>query len=584
MDKNLSSHNISKYYECLINTIDIHTEKMLADVLISNDQKVHINNERSYIMSKIKEIEKINKGSLKFEPYCFFIDKEFEKVTRDLIPIFHLKHGFGKLIILKNQIDKDIIEKIKDHIILHKEPEDYDFDSYKDYLKFYIHLKLIDVQCSNLIIDLSNPEFNILRTIELIDYTERFKRIRLKNLKCLESLINLNAVESLKTEISGMYPFPDYLGLFQFLKYVEICDSNWETLPSNGFANLKLLETLMLKETKIRSIEKDAFKGLKNLKKLILKIGYTKTLENNMFNDLDNLKELSFDFFGIISIKPNTFKDLKNLETLCLIRNTIEQMELNGLTSLRYLYLIGNRNKLLLDSNFFNNCLNLTVINLEDFYSNDLPSNTFESLKCLKYLNISHDKLFLSENIILTTFDFLKPLKYLEYLSVTLNEDLYQYFNTIELPSLKHLCIKCYTVPILENNFKNLVTLQIEFIKKLEPCCFNKLNGIRNLRLFFNDNSKLGFIDSTYFNKLDSLDYLGTGSGNYSSDYLNPQIGESFVRLFDEKKKLNKKIKALIKISNEDAEIDIYSGLSDETKNGIKYSEAAFSTRWTISL
>ncbi|CAF1037733.1 unnamed protein product, partial [Brachionus calyciflorus] len=350
MEKILSSHNISKYYECLINTIDTHAEKMLAENFNSKDEKVHINNDRSLIISKIKVIEKINIGSLKFEPYCFFIDKEFEKVTGDLIPIFHLKHGFGKLIILKNQIDKDIIEKIKDHIILQKEPEDYDFDSYKDYLKFYIHLKLINVQCSNLIIDLSNPEFNILRTIELIDYTERFKRIRLKNLKCLESLINLNAVENLKTEISGMYPFPDYFRLFQFLKYLEISDSNWETLPSNGFASLKLLETLMLKKTKIRSIENDAFKGLKKLIKLSFDTGRTTTLQNSMFNDLDNLKELSIDFFRITLIKQNTFKDFKKLETLCLIRNTIEQMELNGLTSLRYLYLIGNRNKLLLDS------------------------------------------------------------------------------------------------------------------------------------------------------------------------------------------------------------------------------------------
>ncbi|CAF1026259.1 unnamed protein product [Brachionus calyciflorus] len=529
-------HDISEYYELLRNTIDTHAENMLADVLISNDEKVHINDERSCIMSKIKEIEKVNITSLKFEPYCFFIDKEFENVTGFLIPIFHLKHGFGKLIILENQIDKDVIEKIKDHIILHKEPEDYDFDSYKDYLKYYIHLKLIDVQCSNLIIDLSNPEFNILRTIELIDYTERFKRIRLKNLKCLESLINLNAVEILKTEISGMYPFPDYFGLFQFLKYLEISDSNWETLPSNGFASLKLLETLMLKKTKIRSIEKDAFKGLKYLKNLILKIGYTKTLEINMFSDLDNLKELSFDFFGITLIKTNAFKDLKNLETLSLSKNTIEQMDLNGLNCMKYLYLMGKRNKLLLDSNFFNNCLNLT------------------------------------------------PLKYLEYLSVTLNEDLYHNFNLIELPSLKYLRIKCFTVPILENNFKHLVTLQIEFIKKLEPCCFNKLNEIRNLILYFDDITKLAYIDSTYFNKLNNLDYLGTGSCNFSSYYLNIQTGECFVQLFDGKKKLNKRITSLINIKNEDVETDIYFGLSDETKNGIKYSESIKPFGWIISL
>ncbi|CAF0893734.1 unnamed protein product [Brachionus calyciflorus] len=585
MKNKLSQHDISEYYELFRNTIDTYAENMLANNLISNDEKAHINNDRSFIISKVNELEKINLDCLKFEPFCFFIDKEFNKKKKNQdVPMFDHKNGFGKLIILKNQIDEDLVENIKNYIILRREPEDYDFDSYKDYLKFHIQLKLIEAQCSNLIIDLSNPESNILKIIKLFDYTERFKKIRFKNLKCLEYLINLKAVESLNTEISGMYPFPDYLGLFPFLKHLEISDSNWETLPSNGFASLKLLETLMLKKTKIRSIEKDAFKGLKNLIKLSFDTGRATILQNSMFNDLDNLKELSFDFFGITSIKPNTFKDLKNLETLSLNKNTIEQMDLNGLNCLKYLYLIDSEYKSKIDLMFFENCFNLTVINLEDFYSYDLQSNTFESLKCLKYLNISHEKLFLKDNIILTTFDFLKPLKFLEYLSVTLNEDLYHNFNLIELPSLKYLCIKCYTVPILENNFKNLVSLKIEFIKKLEPCCFNKLNGIRNLILFFNDNTKLGYIDSTYFNTLDNLDYLGTGSCNFSGYYLDSQIGECFAQLFDGKKKLNKRFTALINITNKDAEIDIYFGLSDETKNGIKYSESGNPSGWIMSL
>ncbi|CAF1028935.1 unnamed protein product [Brachionus calyciflorus] len=584
VSKNQIYHDIIKYYQDLINAIDTHAEKILADDLVLNDEKININNNRIFIISKINELEQINLKCLKFEPFCFFIEKEFENDKKNrTIPMFGIRNGLGKLIILKNQIEEDLIQKIKNFIFENESPDKYYYDSFKDYLKFHITLKLIDAQCSNLIIDLSNPEFNILKIIKFFDYTKRFKRIRLKNLKCLGSLINLKAVENLTTVISGMYPFPDYLGLFQYLKNLEIYDSNWEILPSNGFSSLKLLENLTLYKTEIRLIEKDAFKGLKNLKRLIIRIGNTKTLENNMFNDLVNLQELSFDEFEITSIKLNTFIDLKKLETLFVSHNTIEQMELSGLTSLRYLYLMGRRNKLLLDSNFFNNCFNLTVINLEDFYINDLPSNIFESLKCLKYLNISNRKLFLSDNIILKSFDFLKPLKYLEYLSVTLNEDLYQYFNLIELPILKYLCIKCYNVPILKNNFKNLITLQMEFIKKIEPLCFNNLNGIRNLKLIFDDNRNLGYIYSTYFNTLDNLDYLFFKSINYLGEHLNLSAGECFVQLFDRKKRLNKSIKGQIEIKNEDAEIDICFGLSDETKNAIEISNLALEPLdWTF--
>ncbi|CAF1132596.1 unnamed protein product, partial [Brachionus calyciflorus] len=137
--------------------------------------------------------------------------------------------------------------------------------------------------------------------------------------------------------------------------------------------------------------------------------------------------------------------------------------------------------------------------------------------------------------------------------------------------------IKCRTGLNLEDNFENLVTLSVESIKKLKPGCFNKLKGIKNLLLVFSYNRNIGYIDSTYFDTLDNLDYLYTKTDFYSSiDDIGLERGEYFVQLFDKRKKLNKKIDSLVKISNEEAIIDVFSELSNDTKEAINVSKEAF--------
>ncbi|CAF1105730.1 unnamed protein product, partial [Brachionus calyciflorus] len=200
-----------------------------------------------------------------------------------------------------------------------------------------------------------------------------------------------------------MYPFPNFFGYFPCLKNLEIYDANLEFIPSNAFSNLLELETLLIDESRVRSIEKEAFSGLKSLKKLDLRNGRdAETLDNNIFKDLIDLEELLIEFFD--------------------------------------------------------NCPYLTEVDLEDSINCQLTDDLFMELKCLKYLNIRNGKLSVKGSKILTDFNFLKPLKKLEFLNLTLNEDLLEAFGQVKLPNLKFLSMICRTLPIFENNFENLVT------------------------------------------------------------------------------------------------------------------------------
>ncbi|CAF0999499.1 unnamed protein product [Brachionus calyciflorus] len=181
-----------------------------------------------------------------------------------------------------------------------------------------------------------------------------------------------------------------------------------------------------------KSIEKDAFSGLKSLKKLDLRYGRdAETLDNDIFKDLINLEELFIESLDVSTIKQNAFKNLKKLNTLYLSRNIIEQINLKGLSSLKHFYLIGHRNKLEYNSNFFKNCPYLTVIDLEDSINFQLPDDIFMELKCLKYLNIRNGKLSVKGSKILTDFNFLKRLKKLELLNLSLDEVLLEAFGQI---------------------------------------------------------------------------------------------------------------------------------------------------------
>ncbi|CAF1047141.1 unnamed protein product [Brachionus calyciflorus] len=485
MHKNIAKDEIVNYFVKQINEIDIHFEKLLSNDTFTSDQKININQERELIISKINEIERVSLACLNFEPFCFFVLNDSLENKKDLY--FEMKYSkfifqneIGKLIILKTQIDHYLVEEIKKTILENSEPETHFFDSFTELLKYNVILKLVKNKFNDLIIDLSKPEVNSLKRIEFSDDSERFKRIKLKNIEFLQLFINPSLVEFLRTEIDEMYPFPDYLDFFQNLKTLEIYKADWKYLPSNVFLSLKQLESLILESVSIESIEKDAFKGLKKLKKLSLIGSYIESFNRNMFEELENLEE-----FNIINWEK------------------IEGLDINCLTSLRHLYLVGRRNKLVLNSNFFKYCCNLTAIDLEDSLINHLPADIFSPIKCLKYLNVSNDKCLSNDDNTLINFDFLEPLNNLEYLKVTLNDH-------------------------------NLVN-----------------------------------IDSTYFNSLDNLDNLETIS--YSTDFFNysRERGEYFIQLFDKKKNLEFGNGAFLTVCNKDAEIDLYSELSDESKKEI---------------
>ncbi|CAF0946244.1 unnamed protein product, partial [Brachionus calyciflorus] len=163
MNHKISKDNIENYYEKLINEIETHTEQILTKQFISDNLKLSINQERELIITKIKDIEKLNLSCLNFEPFCFFVPNHLIKNESDMLtPMKDSKFSFhnqiGRSIILKISISQDLVEEIKKFITKTKKPDFFFFDSFTEVLKYHVILELIEKKFNDLIIDLSNLE------------------------------------------------------------------------------------------------------------------------------------------------------------------------------------------------------------------------------------------------------------------------------------------------------------------------------------------------------------------------------------------------------------------------------------------
>lgn len=118
------------------------------------------------------------------------------------------------------------------------------------------------------------------------------------------------------------------------------------------------------------SMNKYAFFGLSNLTTLkITSIRNLFTLPEGLFSGLTNLKTLAIFDTSLINVPDNIFSELSNLIHLELSVNFISKLpKLNGLTNIRFIYIIGNEIK-------------------------TIPEDALEGLTRLKRLTISNTKL-----------------------------------------------------------------------------------------------------------------------------------------------------------------------------------------------
>ncbi len=89
--------------------------------------------------------------------------------------------------------------------------------------------------------------------------------------------------------------------------------------------NIGTVQRLNLSDNKLATIPTNAFAGLTNLTSIVLDANQLTTIQPNAFAGLTNLKYLSLENNLLTTIQPNAFASLPNLETLDLDRNQLDK-------------------------------------------------------------------------------------------------------------------------------------------------------------------------------------------------------------------------------------------------------------------
>ncbi|CAH0553373.1 unnamed protein product [Brassicogethes aeneus] len=180
------------------------------------------------------------------------------------------------------------------------------------------------------------------------------------------------------------------------LKELQIRNTNLQVIPS---AKLKNLRKLDMFSNNIRSISLDMFNGNENLEKLFLNYNKIEFVGVGILKNLKKLKYLSLMGNNIKLILNTTFQHHSTLTTIDLRLNANLILS-NAFASLNNLIKIDLEGCNLTDIplGLFDNQNNLEELNLRNNSLKQLSSAVFQNLTKLKTLNLGYNFLYLIKN------------------------------------------------------------------------------------------------------------------------------------------------------------------------------------------
>ena len=183
------------------------------------------------------------------------------------------------------------------------------------------------------------------------------------------------------------------------VKHIHVSDAvSQQILPLGQlkafmFTKRTALETLIIQNYGITSIEDGCFKNNKHLRTLDLSKNKISTLKDTWFEGLGNLTFLKLDWNRIVSLKNSVFRYLTMLKELHMALNSlinIGKYDFQGLINLLKIDLQSN-NIISIHHSAFSQVPNLQDINLQNNQLRSLESGMFQGINSLKALNLQNN-------------------------------------------------------------------------------------------------------------------------------------------------------------------------------------------------
>ncbi|CAF0725788.1 unnamed protein product [Brachionus calyciflorus] len=484
--KLLKTH-IIEYFDCLKNEIDVNCEELFTSFNLFESHRVRIESIRTNFLDNVDRIFNLNlkkfgtRKKLENEEinlddweFCFFLPKASK---------------FGVLVLTNQFIPENTRLSLRGDFL--NDEFNSDIMTKREILLENLIQKILDVkfesEIKDDIIDLRDGSHNIIESFTLESF--KFSSLEPTDLSVMENLVN------------------------------KECLNHWELsldvtiLEKNLFSNFKNIHFLEISLNESCILQDDCFNGLDNLKRLTV-LCSAKVFEENVFYNLKNLEELSLKNSKIDALGENSFKNLPKIENLDLFNasiKTIASGSLKDLTTLKYLNLTENHISSLPIGTF--DCLkNLSVLFLIDALRVEISAECFNNLENLEILAIIQRK----KPGKICNLDELKLSK-LKCLAIDSNRvpDFDLNLEMLVIYGLEEFN---------ENMFDRLsdlkglvINLDQEFLQNIKKELFKNMEKLAYLSIKFNDLSK------------ESLEFIKKNENIYK-EFLNQPIGNFVFR------------------------------------------------------
>ncbi|KAG5671694.1 hypothetical protein PVAND_001879 [Polypedilum vanderplanki] len=395
----------------------------------------------------------------------------------------------------------------------------------------------------NLISRLNSDVFHGLSTLQKLDLSENFfTSFPIVALREIENLKVLNLSSNMIKNLDSTH--------LQTLKSIQILDmsrNDIASIPPGTFREQKALKFLDLSLNSLRTIEDDALEGLNSLQTLIIRDNNILLIPGSALGRLPKLSNLYLDYNRVAALSSDILGSLQpeDIRYMSLSRNVIRELpggsfqmfknllflDLSG-NSLATIYsemFIGLENSLIelkIGQNKITNVgnipLSLRKLRKLDLSQNnivDIPTNAFEGVNQLMYLNISNNN-----HLAPVPVELIQPLTKLQIFDVS-NVGLKSVFPEMfsHNPNLRAIYLKNNKIQELPegtfNNMRNLTVIDLSYNKILtiKPATFINVMNLKELSL---KGNQLNAFKGEIFNTGTSLEELDISENQLG--YLSP--------------------------------------------------------------
>lgn len=237
---------------------------------------------------------------------------------------------------------------------------------------------------------------------------------------------------------------------------IDFNDCRFTEMPKNFFQMFYNMQTFLMPNVDLESLQMDIFREAKNVSKLDLSGNKLSEIQALVFVNAVNLKDINLSNNVIKRVDKMAFEGAKNIESMNLSCNQIAHLDPLATPKLTTLD-ISHNNVTILDGNFFDSLIKLKYLNLSYNFLTKLNGSTFDRLLDLEELSLRKTNLL---NIEEGTFSHQHKLRLLD-----LNENNLRVFDFNLFFPIAH---DLQTLHLGQNRLADLVGFRNSLFPQLE--------------------------------------------------------------------------------------------------------------------